>query len=275
MEPTDIETSPDKMPVVPELEAARQQLPAGDALANLPAPALALHLAMVHSGGDYQKAADALGVTKTKLREMMRPFPQLRTRWGRSRPGNVRQTHPFRGEQALTEEQAHAMMEQKHKEGLLLMGLREKSATLAINMQNYHARHQMHSMGILSGGLVRAALETMEMVERLKTTPYDDEVSLDGVLVKSGAKATDEMILRALDAYGRKVLEYGNSEVLRRKLAADSGGSKAGKSKPKFGASPMRTQVLAQPGSNVTFIAPNHQPNNEATETPEDTHGQS
>jgi hypothetical protein len=273
MEPTDIETSSDAMPVVPELEAAKQQLPAGDALADLPAPALTIHLAMVHSGGDYQKAADALGVTKTKLREMMRPFPQLRTRWGRLRPGGyIKQTHAFQGEQTLTEEQAQALMEQKHKEGLLLMGLREKSATLAINMQNYHARHQAHSMGILSGGLVRAALETMEMVERLKANPYDDETSLDGVLVKSGAKATDEMILRALDAYGRKVLEYGNSEVLRRKLAADSGGGKGGKSKPKFGAAPMRTQVLAQPGSNVNFIASNH-PQNESTETKEDTHG--
>lgn len=261
-------------PQSPELPTAAAELPIGDPLVNLPEPALALHLAMVHAGGDYKKAAAALQLTQEKLKRLMRQFPELVTRWLRN-PGKQRDKAlpAFAGKQ-ITEEEAEKIMEQKHRQGLILLGLKEKSADLAVNMQAYHVRHQARSMGILNGGLVRAAMETMEMVDRLKAQPYDDETSLDGVLVKSGAKATDEMILRALDAYGRKVLEYGNAEVLRRKLQAEMGGAGQGKKqRPKFGGAPMRTQVLAQPGSNVTFIAPNNPTSNESAETTEDKNG--
>lgn len=250
-----------------------------DPLMNLPTPAVQMHLAMLHSEGDFDKAAEALGMKKAKLKKMMWHFPELITRWGTS--GQVqalkaKTTAPFHAAKAVTQEQAEVLMEEKHREGLVMIGLKDKSADLAVALQRYHVRHQQQAMGILSGGLVRAGMEALEMINRLKATPYPDEVSFDGALVKSGAKSTDEMILRALETYGRKVLEYGNAEILRRKLSEVSNGAGNGKkSRPKFGAAPMRTQVLAQPGSNVTLISSPNNPPHESTETTEDTDGQS
>ncbi len=249
-----------------------------DPLMNLPTPAVQMHLAMLHSAGDFGKAAEALGLKRTKLKKMMWHFPELITRWGKDTQVQTLKAKttpaPFSASKQMTQEEAEQLMEEKHREGLVMIGLKDKSADLAVALQRYHVRHNQQAMGILSGGLVRAGMEALEMINRLKASPYPDEVSFDGALVKSGVKATDEMILRALETYGRKVLEYGNAEILRRKLSEVSNGAGAGKkNRPKFGAAPMRTQVLAQPGSNVTLISSQNNPSHESTETTEDAHG--
>lgn len=263
-------------PKIPESNLPAQELvPDGDIIKSLPTEAIQVDLAMTHCKGSYEKAAEVLEQTPKEVQAIINRYPPLAAKWIRVRGKKLKTKNAFQGDMQVSEEQANKEVEEGlHKQRLMAIGLKEDEATLALSMQNYHTVHQLNSMAILSGGLVKMGMEAMAMVGRLKQNPYEDEMTIDGQLLRSGRRETDAMILRALEAYGKKTLEYYNAEAMRRKISSTAEGAGKGKMKARFGAAPMRTQVLAQPGSNVTLISGQHQDQSNG-KTQENQDGQS
>lgn len=259
-------------PKIPEsnLPAAHGLVPDGNIVQSLPTEAVQTDLAMTHCKGSIEKAAEVLEKTPKEIQAVINRYPALAAKWIRVRGKKLKTKNAFQGDLQVSEEQANKEVEEGlHKQRLMDLGLKEDEAKLALSMQNYHTVHQLNSMAILSGGLVKMGMEAMAMVGRLKQNPYEDEMTPDGMLVRSGRRETDAMILRALEAYGKKTLEYYNAESVRRKLSAVTGDGGKGKGKARFGAAPMRAQVLAQPGSNVTLISNPPQQHGETQESPD------
>ena len=243
-----------------------------------------IDLAMVHCDGDRELATKALGLPSSKeLWHLMAKSKYLSGRWLRQpvRPDPMKpettkavhitpKAHIAQGV-LLTGDELEKKMEidaEKFRKSLNGIKLNADEADLGSKLFQLQMRHGFHGMALLGGGLQRAAMQLITLIDKLRETPYPDEFTPDGMLLKSGQRETDNMILKAQAEYGKRATEYAQIMLLTQKtqkLASDaSGGNKGGPGRGKPGFGPKPTQVLAQAGSTVVLNQGNGQQQEEA-----------
>lgn len=255
-----------------------------------------IDLAMKHANGNKTLAAKALGISRDAFVARLKKFPALSMKWIKPRDPNGCKTNVLAVEEAsglnvpdkyqsisaenklqgkaiqkvvLSEEEIAAQIEAqklKTREDLAATGLDDDGINATMAVHQFYLNHSQHAMSMLGGGMMFASSELLSLIKHLKDHPYDDEVTPDGgQIVKQGRRATHDMILRAISEHRNSALGFANLELLKRKIQAVSGGASggAGKKKAKTAFSPMRANVLAQPGSTVVLNS--HGPEPEKT----------
>lgn len=230
-----------------------------------------IDLAMVHCDGDRELATKALGLPSSKeLWHAMNQSKYLSGRWLRQpvlpdpmKPTTTKAVHitpkAHIAQGVLpTGDELERKLEidaDKFRKSLAKIQLTDNESQLGSDMFQLQMRHGFHGMALLGGGMQRAAMQLITLIDKLRKDPYPDEFTPDGMLLKSGQRETDNMILKAQSEYGKRATEYAQIMLLTQKtqkLASDaSGGNRGvpGRVKPGFG--PKPTQVLAQAGSTV------------------------
>lgn len=247
----------------PEIEAAIKSLP--PEFYDQPEDLRAIDLAMIHSKGNVTAAAQVLEMELKELKTKVRRSKYLRARWVKE-PVRVTKAVPPPAPPVhvptaaeLTENLDAATA--AYEEQLRTITNDDNQANLGSRLFRLQMGHSIHGMALLGGGMQRAAMQLITLIDHLRTHPYPDEYTPDGVLVRSGQRETDQMILRAQQEYGRRSTEYAQITMMTAKtqqIMALNNAGKNGNAKPsrKPGFSPMRplsTQVLAQPGSTVVL----------------------
>lgn len=224
--------------------------------------------AMTASGGSKSEAAKAIGVTRDTIKTRIQNSPTLKAKWVTPKQkkefalegtpttdASIQALSPVAGEKVtpvLLPEKVAAEELIRLQKAMEATGMDTPTTDHAMALHAFYESHAKAGLSLLGGGIVYSATKLLEIVRRLEKEPYPDECSYEGTLLKSGMRTTDETILRCLDLHGRKSLEAMNMALMQQKLVAAQGGAgKQKRSKPGF--QPMRVQVLAQPGSNLTI----------------------
>lgn len=247
-------------PTDPEVEAALKNLP--PEFYDQSEGTRAIDLALIHTKGNVVQAAQAANLGLKELKQRVRQSKYLRARWVKEPPAKVTKAVPPHVPTAaeLTENLDAATA--AYQEQLKTITNDDSQADLGSRLFKLQMGHSVHGMALLGGGMQRAAMQLISLIDHLRTHPYPDEYTPDGVLVRSGQRETDMMILRAQQEYGRRSTEYAQITMMTAKtqqiMAVNSAknGNNGAKPSRKPGFSPMRplsTQVLAQPGSTVVL----------------------
>ncbi len=230
---------------------------------------VAIDEAMQASEGNKASAAKLLGASRDTIVARIKGSPILSAKWISRKEkdeaalattptaeASINGMSPVAGEQIapvlLTEKAAEAQYESL-KKSMQATGLSADTTDHALAVHRFYDQHHQHMMTLLGGGIVYCATKTLEMAQRLEREQYPDEFSIEGMLVKSGQRVTDDTILRCYEHYEKRSLAAMNMSLMATKLAAakNESGGKGRRSKPGF--SPMRVQVVAQPGSNLSI----------------------
>lgn len=147
-------------------------------------------------------------------------------------------------------------------EAALLEIMDEGGASLARRLHTFQMQNAQACMEHLGAGIFRSTIQLLQLIDDLIKHPYADEKTPDGILLRDGQKATDEMVLKAQDAHAKRCLDFAQMELYRVKAEKEryamvemkkNGAQRKGK--PGFGPAlkSPQTNVLVSAGAHVNI----------------------
>lgn len=240
-----------------------------------------VEFALNECDGNHTLTAEVLQIHKAKLLRIIRETPALE-QW---KPGGVKKkkaTQPVQEQlpatlppappvpthQALMAQNA-ALMQMIEVEdsmlrlGLDRMGLDPDQIDEAISYAQFQTAHSAQALHIMGGGMTKNGIrigsamgKVYEALSNPNQTDYKDTYTTDGKLAQNGREIAANLLLAMSEEF-RKIhgaileasIARAKMEVWKRKKDASSSSGNGGKGGTSF--SPLRANVLAQPGSTV------------------------
>ena len=216
--------------------------------------------ALEAANGNVRVAAHVLGVTEVRVRRVVDNTPDLCAMYGRpsarkameekiGAPEQSAQMIPMAvmDEIVVTVEKENEQL----KEGLAGLGLSQSAQTMALSLQKFHGKGFKHVSEILGSGLVKNAMTTLEIIQKVERSILDAPDGAIDELELQYRKLDREYHLRLLAEYRKTFNEVQDAAMKQARIAMWRKESQA-KTKSKAGFAPLMA-VQVQPGGTVNI----------------------
>lgn len=216
---------------------------------------------MEATNGVLSQASRVLGVSQHRIRKFIDATPDLCHLYG-SPQAKAELEKRLSGDQPGAQMVPQAVLDeivvrveqenQQLKEGLECLGLSKSAQEMAMSLQRFHGKGFKNVSEILGSGLVRNAMNTLEILAKVEKAIMDtpdgpiDEVELQY------RKLDREYHLRLMAEYRKTFNEVQDASMKQARIAMWRKQEQASKNKSKAGFAPLMA-VQVQPGATVNI----------------------